>query len=113
MVKHITGGYKIKYHPDGPEGKELEVDFTPPFRRISMVSGLEDILGVKFPSDLASEETNKVLQALCKKHNVDCSPPRTNARLLDKLVGEFLEVQCISPTFIMDHPVLMSPLAKK
>ncbi len=49
---------------------------------------------------------------LCVKHNVNCPPPQTTARLLDKLVGEFLEEQCTNPTFICDHPQLMSPLAK-
>ena len=41
-----------------------------------------------------------------------CTPPTTTARLLDKLVGEFLESQCVNPAFICDHPQLMSPLAK-
>jgi lysyl-tRNA synthetase, class II len=41
MVKEITGGYVIKYHPDGPDGQELTIDFTPPFRRIPMIEGLE------------------------------------------------------------------------
>lgn len=50
--------------------------------------------------------------AQCKKHSLDCAPPHTPARLLDKLVGEFLEEGCINPTFICDHPQLMSPLAK-
>lgn len=49
MVKHITGGYKVTYHPDGPEGKAYEIDFTPPFRRVSMTHDLEKIMGVKFP----------------------------------------------------------------
>lgn len=49
MVKYITGGYKITYHPDGPEGKAWEVDFTPPFKRVSMVQGLEERLKVKLP----------------------------------------------------------------
>ena len=35
---------------------------------------------------------------------IDCPSPRTAARLLDKLVGEFLEEQCINPTFITEHP---------
>ena len=43
---------------------------------------------------------------------VDCSPPLTNARMLDKLVGEFIEETCINPTFITGHPQMMSPLAK-
>lgn len=49
MVKHITGGYKITYHPDGPEGQAYDVDFTPPFRRLSMTHDLEKMMGVKFP----------------------------------------------------------------
>lgn len=49
MVKHITGGYKVTYHPDGPEGQAHEIDFTPPFRRVSMTHDLEKIMGVKFP----------------------------------------------------------------
>ena len=43
---------------------------------------------------------------------VDCPPPRTAARLLDKLVGDYLEETCINPTFITEHPQVMSPLAK-
>ncbi|XP_021026790.1 lysine--tRNA ligase [Mus caroli] len=114
MVKSITGSYKITYHPDGPEGQAYEVDFTPPFRRISMVEELEKALGVKLPetSLFETEETRKILDDICVAKAVECPPPRTTARLLDKLVGEFLEVTCISPTFICDHPQIMSPLAK-
>ena len=50
MVKHITGGYKIKYEPDGPEGETWEVDFTPPFARLDMLKDLEKELGVKLPA---------------------------------------------------------------
>lgn len=48
----------------------------------------------------------------CKEKGVECAPPHTTARLLDKLVGEYLEEQLVSPGFICDHPQLMSPLAK-
>ena len=119
MVMNICGSYKIKHHPEGvgvdDAGNplpEVELDFTPPFRRISMISGLEEALGVKFPKDLASDETNEFLKALCKKNNVECKPPLTTYRLLDKLVGEYLESTCLNPCFIMDHPEIMSPLAK-
>jgi len=115
MAKYITGGYKIKYHPQGADGLEYDIDFTPPFKRVSMIDTLEAKLGVKFPPGdrLHTDESKKFLDALCKKHEVDCSAPRTVARMLDKLVGEFVEVDCISPTFITGHPQLMSPLAKK
>ncbi|PRW20466.1 lysine--tRNA ligase isoform X2 isoform A [Chlorella sorokiniana] len=112
LVLAIKGSYKITYHPDGPEGRAVDIDFTPPFRRISMCAGLEEALNVKLPTDLDSEEARLFLVDLCKKHNVDCSPPQTTARLLDKLVGEFIESQCTNPTFICDHPQIMSPLAK-
>lgn len=114
MVKSIHGTYKITYHPDGPGTEEVEIDFTPPFKRLSMISSLESTLNVKFPelTNLNGPETNKFLSDLCQKHEVECPPPRTTARLLDKLVGEFLEEKCINPTFITDHPQIMSPLAK-
>ena len=40
-----------------------------------------------------------------QKTNTECSPPLTNARMVDKLVGEFIEEQCINPSFIVGHPV--------
>lgn len=114
MVKHIHGGYKVKYHPEGPEGPVWEVDYTPPFKRVSMIKGLEERLAVKFPDskEFESEKTRKFLDGLCVKHEVECPAPRTVARLLDKLVGEFIESECVNPTFIINHPQVMSPLAK-
>jgi lysyl-tRNA synthetase class 2 len=46
MVKHITGSTIIKYHPDpdNQPDKVLDIDFTPPYRRIPMMKGLEDVL---------------------------------------------------------------------
>lgn len=112
MVKDITGSHVITYHPEGPDGPAVEIDFSPPFRRISMCSGLEEALNVKLPSDLDSEDARLFLVELCEKHGVECSAPQTTARLLDKLVGEYIESQCVNPTFICDHPQIMSPLAK-
>lgn len=63
MVKHITGSYKVTYHPDGPEGEAFEIDFTPPFRRISMVEELEKVLGVKLPETKLFETEGKVMRA--------------------------------------------------
>lgn len=114
MVKAVHGSYKITYHPDGPEGEAQEIDFTPPFRRVSMIKTLEEKLNVKFPSPTSfhTKETTEFLSQLCIKHQVECPAPRTTARLLDKLVGDFIEETCINPTFICDHPQVMSPLAK-
>lgn len=117
LVKHVTGSYKLKFHPEGKgEGaREYEIDFSTPWKRFNMIEELEKQLNVKFPpgEELASESTNKFLQDLCAKVGVDCSEPRTNARLLDKLVGEYIESQCVNPSFIVGHPQVMSPLAKR
>ncbi|CAO3628129.1 unnamed protein product [Mucor fragilis] len=115
MVMKLFGKYQIQYHPQGPEGPAMDIDFTPPFKRIDMIETLEEKLDCKFPpgDQLHTAETNKFLSDLLTKHEIDCSAPRTNARMLDKLVGEYLENTCISPTFITGHPQMMSPLAKK
>uniref|UniRef100_A0A7S3VQB8 Lysine--tRNA ligase n=2 Tax=Dunaliella tertiolecta TaxID=3047 RepID=A0A7S3VQB8_DUNTE len=112
MVKSIKGSYKIQYHANGHDQPPIEIDFSRPWKRISMVSGLEQALGVKLPENLESPEAREMLIDLVNKHGVNCPPPQTPARLLDKLVGDFLEEQCVNPTFICDHPQLMSPLAK-
>jgi elongation factor P--beta-lysine ligase/glutathione S-transferase len=117
LVYSIHGSYKITYHPEGKEvpDNHFEIDFTPPFRRIPLMQGLADIFNKEqFPknTELHTEESRKFFDALCKKNNVDCANPRTTARLIDKLCGEYLESQCGSPTFIINTPTLMSPLAK-
>lgn len=110
MVKEITGSYIIHYAAD-EGGEPVEIDFSPPWKRISMIDGLEEATGEKFPL-MESPEMPAFLEALCKKHNVECRAPRTVARMVDKLVGHFLEENCINPTFVTDHPEMMSPLAK-
>ena len=85
MVKQITGGYKIKYHTQ--TGEEWEVDFTPPFRRLDIIVDLEKELNVKFPpaTEFDKESTRAFFDKLCVDKGVDCSAPRTTARLLDKV----------------------------
>ena len=110
MVKEITGSYKIKYQPK-PNTEEVEIDFTPPFKRISMIEGIEEKIGEKLP-ELDDPEIDAKLEVILEKFNLECAPPHTTARLLDTLVGEFLEDNIIHPTFITEHPQIMSPLAK-
>ncbi|KAL1816220.1 hypothetical protein ACET3Z_018794 [Daucus carota] len=106
MVKELTGGYKIKYHANGYENEAIEIDFTPPFRRIEMIEDLEKMAGINIPKDLSSDEANKYLAEACAKFEIKCPPPLTTA------LGHFLEETCVNPTFIINHPQIMSPLAK-
>lgn len=132
MVKAITGSYQLEY--DDPRDKsenpkKVIVDFTPPFKRISMIRDLETELKAKYPqlkdvkfptaAEYGTEETEAFFDKLCNGALTgngvvaECEAPRTTSRLVDKLVGEFLECQAIErPVFIMDHPAVMSPLAK-
>jgi len=117
MVQEICGTTEIKYttypDPENPEKKEvININFARPWRRIRMIPELEEILKVKIPTPYTSEETRQFLIKLCAEKGVACSPPQTTSRLLDKLVGEYLESQCVNPTFILDHPEIMSPLSK-
>eukprot|EP00727_Mastigamoeba_balamuthi_P004123 m51a1_g13708 putative lysine--trna ligase isoform x2 (560) ;mRNA; r:82447-84611 len=105
MVKDITGGLVVEY-----QGKK--VDFTPPWRRVPMIAGLEEALGEQIPRPLDGPEANAFLVRHCEQRSLKVPPPLTNARLLDKLFGELVEPSCVNPTFVMDHPELMSPLAK-
>lgn len=115
LVYSLFGTYKIQYHPNGRESEEvMEINFEPPFERIDMMGRLEEEIGEKLPdpADLDTPEASAALWKICERHEVECPPPRTSARLLDKLVGHFIEEKCLNPTYIMNHPVAMSPLAK-
>ncbi|KAL2835248.1 hypothetical protein BDW59DRAFT_137389 [Aspergillus cavernicola] len=112
LVKHITGGYETTFHTQS--GEEYKVNWKAPWKRVEMIPALEEACGEKFPpgDQLHTAETGEFLKKMLKKTGVECSPPLTNARMLDKLVGEFIEETCVNPTFIAGHPQMMSPLAK-
>jgi len=112
MVLNIKGSYKIQYHPDGPEGEAVEIDFSPPWRRVPMVEEIERLANVKLNRAFETEEARQQLDDLCVKLELDCPAPRSSARMLDKLCGHFVEDHIVHPTFITEHPQIMSPLAK-
>jgi len=77
MVLKITGGYKFKYHPNGKDEKPddiIELDFTPPFKRIPLVQGLEEALKVKLPDPQTynTEEARQFFDKLCTEKGVIC-----------------------------------------
>ncbi|KAH0564946.1 hypothetical protein GP486_001666 [Trichoglossum hirsutum] len=89
----------------------LDVDFTPPFRRIDFISTIEDAIGRPLPDLGAPDALRDVLQIF---QNLNIEPPSspTLPRLLDHLSSLYLEPLCMSPTFISHHPTCLSPLAK-
>lgn len=79
-----------------------------------MVEELEEALGVKLPETILfeTEEICKIPDDICVAKAVECPPPQTTARILSKLIEEFLEVACINPTFTYDHLQMMNPFVK-
>jgi lysyl-tRNA synthetase, class II len=69
MVKKLTGGNTIIYHPDGKDGEALTLDFTTPWKRYDMIQTLEEKLSVQFPpgEDFEKESTRRFLDDLCIK----------------------------------------------
>lgn len=106
IVHQINCAYKITY-------KDIELDFNVPFRKIDFLDKLSNILNFDFNKlDYDNNDTLVILKELLKKNNLICSPPLTIPRILDYLSSEYLETKCIQPTFIINHPKIMSPLAK-
>lgn len=112
LVMHLKGSFETTFHTQ--TGEEYKVNWAKPWKRIEMIPALEEACGEKFPpgDQLHTKETGEFLKKVLAKSKIECTPPLTNARMLDKLVGEFIEEKCIDPTFITGHPQMMSPLAK-
>ncbi|CAL8469857.1 g9399 [Coccomyxa elongata] len=118
LVKSVTGSYTIKYHPNGPDQEAVDINFEPPYKRIPFMAGLRKAMGLQDDAEwppneeLDTERARAYFLKLCNERKVECRPPQSTARLLDKLVGEYVESQCLHPTFLIDQPQIMSPLAK-
>jgi lysyl-tRNA synthetase, class II len=99
-VKAVRGTLQIQV-------QGVEVDFEPAFRRLPFLPALEEKLG--FDPTTASDATLKATAARLGETGLDGA---SRARLLDKLFGALVEPELIQPTFVVDYPVELSPLAK-
>ncbi|KAF9431743.1 hypothetical protein BGZ76_011751 [Entomortierella beljakovae] len=108
MAKKVTGSTKISSNLSKEE--TVELSFEKPFKRINIMEFLEEKLGVPLPN-LDHEPVTELLE-LCKNHQVYVSAPHTVPRIMDKLISHFIEPECVQPTFLWGHPIVMSPLAK-
>lgn len=86
------------------------IDFNSPFRRIEIIPFLEQKTNCKL--SLNSSDLLKQLTDLLKEHKITPPTPATIPKMFDKLIEHFIEPVCIHPTFLIGHPVAMSPLAK-
>lgn len=89
-----------------------KIDFTAPFKRLAVVPAINAAAGSSIPECDLDESSLPILVELCGKHKIAVASPATVGRCIDKLVQRFVEPQCVNPTFLIDHPRIMSPLAK-
>jgi len=99
VVKEITGSTKVMY-------QGVEIDFSKPFRRIKMRDFIKEHLGV----DILEDSDEKLLKVL-KDHEVEV-PIKSRGHLINKL-WDLVEDKVVQPTFLLEHPVEISPLAKR
>jgi lysyl-tRNA synthetase class 2 len=87
---------------------DRELDFTPPWKRVTMFDAITECTG-KHLRGLAESE----LRVVAKELHVDVAPTDGVGAIIDEIFSEKVESHLIQPTFVMDYPVEMSPLAKR
>ncbi|XP_059098903.1 uncharacterized protein LOC131893013 [Tigriopus californicus] len=113
VTEHFDEELKVPYMM---KGRPIILDFKAKFNRYDYFGSIEAALNQSLPSPEEihqdHESTRKVLKNLCHQNGIDSSRARSSANLLDKLFGHFVEPELAQPTFILDHPQALSPLAK-
>ena len=100
-VAEATGGVKKQIGGN-------EISFEGPFRRLRILDAIQEYAGV----DVKGMDEAQ-LREVCKKLNVEVSPEMGVGKLIDAIVGEYVEKNLVQPTFLIDYPVEMSPLTKR
>lgn len=85
-----------------------EIDITPPWRRVSLRQGLIDKTGI----DIAQYQSSEALAQVMREKGMPVKPDQPRGKLIDQLLGDYLEPALIQPTFLYDYPRDISPLAK-
>jgi lysyl-tRNA synthetase class 2 len=86
----------------------VEVDFAPPWRRLDLREGLLETSKI----DIAEHDTQEALVAALQAAGMEVDPKAPRGKLIDGLIGDYLEPTLIQPTFIYNYPRAISPLAK-
>ena len=102
VAQEVLGTTKIVY-------KGIEMDLGEPFERITMVDAVKKYAGV----DWNEVETLEQARELAKEHNLEFEERHKKGDILNLFFEEFVEEHLLQPTFVMDHPVEISPLTKK
>jgi len=101
-------GKELFQNPFDPEGEKI--DISKPFRRVTMCELIKEKTGVDFK---ANNYTLEEAFELAKKHHVEVEPHFTVGHVINAFFETFCEETLIQPTFLMGHPIEISPLTKK
>lgn len=102
VAQEVLGTTKIVYNG-------IEMDLGKPFERITMVDAVKKYSGV----DWNQVETLEQARELAKEHHIEFEERHKKGDILNLFFEEFVEEHLVQPTFVMDHPVEISPLTKK
>ncbi len=102
LAEKVCGSTKITYNG-------MEIDLGKPFERLTMNDAIKKYTGIDFDTVTSDEEA----KALAKEKGVEFEERHTKGDIINLFFEEFCEEKLIQPTFIMDHPLAISPLTKK
>lgn len=102
LAEKVIGDTKFTYNG-------IEIDFGKPFERMTMNDCIKKYTGIDFDTVKTDEEA----KALADKHNIEYEDRHGKGEIINLFFEEFCEENLIQPTFIMDHPIAISPLTKK
>ena len=102
LAEKVCGSTKFTYNG-------IEIDFGKPFERITMTDCVKKYAGIDFDAVKTDEEA----KALAKEHNIEYEERHNKGHILNLFFEEYCEKELIQPTFVMDHPIAISPLTKK
>ena len=102
IVYGVTGGFTV------PFGDDI-IDFKPPWQRLDLRQAIEKHSNIDFEKYPDADS----LRAEMASPNIEVDPEKDRGRLIDELISSFVEPKLVQPTFLLDYPVDMSPLAKR
>ena len=102
LAETVCGSSRITYNG-------IELDFGKPFERITMNDCIKKYTGIDFDTVKSDEEAKK----LADEHHVEYEDRHTKGDIINLFFEEFCEEKLVQPTFVMDHPLAISPLTKK
>lgn len=102
LAEKVCGTTKITYNG-------IEIDLGKPFERLTMNDAIKKYAGIDFDA-VADDDAAK---ALAKEHHIEYEDRHTKGDIINLFFEEYCEKELVQPTFIMDHPLAISPLTKK